>query len=161
MGQSLLAPALCFPNFYQSFPEEFLRVQSKRPKGKESTDSTPIRPRSMSNINARSCYALSLIVDILGASLKSAFVFTLPLVLAACATESTGPIAAGNGTFVVSRQAGALPSGREPLLVQAIGEANAKCSGLGQSMKLISQTENSGPYILGNYPKATVVFSCQ
>lgn len=80
--------------------------------------------------------------------------------LIGCATSSTGSIAAGNDTFVVSRQAGAFPSGREPLLAEAIAEANMKCTGLAKAMKLISTTENPGPYILGNYPKATVVFSC-
>lgn len=82
------------------------------------------------------------------------------LALVGCATSSTGPISAGLDTFVVSRQAGAFPSGREPLLAEALVEANAKCSSLGKTMKLVSTVENPGPYILGNYPKATVVFSC-
>lgn len=84
----------------------------------------------------------------------------LALSLSGCATTSTGPIAAGNDTFVVSRQAGALPSGREPLLAEAIAEANTKCSSLQKSLKLVSTTENPGPYVFGNYPKATVIFSC-
>lgn len=83
------------------------------------------------------------------------------LALAGCATTSTGPMSAGPDTFVVSRQAGALPSGREPLLAEALTEANAKCSSLGKTFALLSTTENPGPYILGNYPKATVVFSCK
>jgi hypothetical protein len=82
------------------------------------------------------------------------------VLLAGCATKSTGPMPAGEGTFVVSRQAGAFPSGKEPLLAQALAEASTKCAGTGKTMKLLSQTENAGPYILGNYPKATVVFSC-
>lgn len=93
--------------------------------------------------------------------MKPTLVLFLPFVLAACATESTGPVSVGSGTYVVSRQAGAFPSGREPLLVEALTEAKAKCSSTGKNVKLISQTENSGPYILGNYPKATVVFSCE
>ena len=111
----------------------------------------------------RSLFALSLSLLVVNGvvSLKPAFAIVLPLMLAACATESTGPVSAGHGTFVVSRQAGAFPSGREPLLVEAIGEAQAKCTNTGKTMKLISQTENSGPYIMGNYPKATVVFSCE
>lgn len=81
--------------------------------------------------------------------------------LAGCATASTGPIAAGPDTWVISRQAGALPSGREPLLAEAMAEASAKCSSMGgKTAKLISTTDNPGPYILGNYPKVTVVFSC-
>ena len=82
------------------------------------------------------------------------------LVLGGCATTSTGPLAAGDGTYVVSRQAGAFPSGREPLLAEALQEANAKCASMQKTMKLISSTENPGPYILGNYPKATIIFSC-
>lgn len=82
------------------------------------------------------------------------------LLLAACATRSTGPIAAGPDTFVVSRQAGAFPSGNEPLLAEALAEANGKCAGMGKTMKLLNSQENSGPFILGNYPKATVTFSC-
>ena len=85
----------------------------------------------------------------------------LLVICVGCATTSTGPVAAGQDTYIVSRQAGAFPSGREPLLVEAVGEATATCAGMKKTLKIISTTENSGPYILGNYPKATVVFSCQ
>ena len=87
-------------------------------------------------------------------------VFVLMSTIVGCGTSSTGPVAAGSDTFVVSRQAGAFPSGREPLLAEALVEANTKCSTLGKTMKLLSTTENPGPYIFGNYPKATVIFSC-
>jgi hypothetical protein len=89
------------------------------------------------------------------------FIALIPLsVLAACATTSTGAVSAGPETFVVSRQAGAFPSGREPLLAEALAEANATCASLKKTFKLVSVSENPGPYILGNYPKATVIFSC-
>lgn len=81
-------------------------------------------------------------------------------ILAGCATTSTGAVSAGPDTFIVSRQAGAFPSGREPLLTEALSEAAATCASLKKTLKLVSTTENPGPYILGNYPKATVVFSC-
>jgi hypothetical protein len=84
----------------------------------------------------------------------------LSLVLAGCGTTSSGPVSAGADTYVVSRQAGAFPSGREPLLVEALAEANAKCGSVRKAMKLLSTAENAGPYILGNYPKATVIFAC-
>ena len=105
-------------------------------------------------------YNLSLIVVFWEFSVKFLFIFGIAVMVAGCATQSTGAIAAGSDTFVVSRQAGAFPSGREPLLTEALAEANTKCSSLGKILKLISQTENQGPYIVGNYPKATVVFSC-
>jgi hypothetical protein len=80
--------------------------------------------------------------------------------ISGCATTSTGAVSAGPDTFVVSRQAGAFPSGREPLLTEAIAEASSTCASMKKSLKLISTYENPGPYILFNYPKATVVFSC-
>ncbi|PKG73015.1 hypothetical protein CXF86_19885 [Shewanella sp. GutCb] len=61
---------------------------------------------------------------------------------------------------MVSRQEGAFPSGNEPLLAEALGEANRFCSSLSKVVKLLNTHENSGPFILGNYPKATVTFSC-
>ena len=115
----------------------------------------------MSDKSSRVTYDMSLIVAIWSVCLKSTPALALTLMLAACATESTGPVSVGNGTYVVSRQAGAFPSGREPLLVEALSEAKAKCANAGREVKLISQTENPGPYIMGNYPKATVVFSCE
>ncbi len=124
-------------------------------------EATSLRPRPMSDNHGLFDLSLSLLVANGVVSLKPVLALLLPLMLAACATESTGPVSAGNGTFVVSRQAGAFPSGREPLLVEALGEAQAKCANTGKAMRLISQAENSGPYIMGNYPKATVVFTCE
>lgn len=95
-----------------------------------------------------------------GFTMKTLLLLPFVALLASCATTTTGAIAAGPDTFVVSRQAGAFPSGREPLLAEAIGEANVTCAAMKKSMKLVTTTENPGPYILGNYPKATVVFSC-
>jgi hypothetical protein len=92
--------------------------------------------------------------------MKLAAVITSLAILGGCATTSTGSVSAGSDTFVVSRQAGAFPSGREPLLTEALAEANATCAALKKTLKLLTTTENPGPYILGNYPKATVVFSC-
>lgn len=82
------------------------------------------------------------------------------IALSGCAGTNTGAMAAGPGTYVLSRQAGALPSGKEPLLAEALAEGNEKCASMGKSMKLVSTSENPGPYILGNYPKATIIFSC-
>jgi hypothetical protein len=93
-------------------------------------------------------------------SMNFLFSVLITITLIGCATSSTGPLSAGADMFVVSRQAGAFPRGREPLLAEALTEANTKCSALGKTMKLVSATENTGPYILGNYPKVTVIFSC-
>ncbi len=81
--------------------------------------------------------------------------------LVGCAQTNTGPMPAGRDTYVISRQAGAFPTGKEPLLAEALVEANARCEVDKKKMVLISTNENAGPYILGNYPKATVVFRCE
>lgn len=92
--------------------------------------------------------------------MKNAVLLFSAVFISGCATTSTGAVSTGENTFLVSRQAGAFPSGREPLLTEALAEASAKCASLNKSLKVISTAENPGPYILGNYPKATVMFSC-
>jgi hypothetical protein len=87
--------------------------------------------------------------------------FVVCLIIVGCAQTNTGPIPAGKDTYVISRQAGAFPTGREPLLAEALVEANTKCDSEKKKMNLLSTTENSGPFILGNYPKATVIFRCE
>lgn len=82
-------------------------------------------------------------------------------ILSGCATTSSGIIAAGKNTYVVSRQEGAFPSGNKPLLAEAITEANIFCSTQDKEVKIIDTHERSGPFILGNFPKATVTFSCE
>jgi hypothetical protein len=81
------------------------------------------------------------------------------LLFAGCAATNSGVVPVGNGTFMVSRQAGAFPSGKEPLLAEALAEANGMCSSLRKSVKIITTNENM--QAIGNFPKATVVFGCE
>jgi hypothetical protein len=60
--------------------------------------------------------------------------------MTSCATSSTGPVMAGPDTFVVSRQAGAFPSGREPLLTEALGEAASACASLGKILNILKDS---------------------
>jgi hypothetical protein len=82
------------------------------------------------------------------------------VLLSGCATTTTGPMPAGKNTYVMSRQEGAFPSGSEPLMAEVLSEANIFCSNQDKEIKLINAIANPGPYILGNYPKATITFSC-
>ena len=88
---------------------------------------------------------------------KVAIVLCL-LFLSGCAATNSGVVPVGNGVFMVSRQAGAFPSGKEPLLAEALTEANAMCTSLNKSIKIITTNENM--QAIGNFPKASVVFSC-
>ncbi len=78
-----------------------------------------------------------------------------------CATTTTGPTPAGDGKYVMSRQEGAFPSGSEPLLQEVLEQADRFCESLGKELELVDSTENPGPYIMGNYPKATITFKCE
>jgi hypothetical protein len=80
------------------------------------------------------------------------------LFLTGCAATNSGVVPVGNGVFMVSRQAGAFPSGKEPLLAEALAEAKAMCASLGKSIKIITTNENM--QAIGNFPKASVVFAC-
>ncbi len=93
-------------------------------------------------------------------SIKISFSFLIFLSVVGCATKTTGPIPAGENTYIISKQEGALPTGNKPLLSDSLTEGNQFCSNQGKSFKLIKTHENPGPYIWGNYPKATVTFEC-
>ena len=85
--------------------------------------------------------------------------FLSSLLLAGCATSTYGPTPAGLNTYVVSRQAGMFPSGKEPLLEESLALANGMCASMKKTVKVINITENMQP--VGNFPKATVLFSCE
>jgi hypothetical protein len=82
------------------------------------------------------------------------------LLLVGCATTTIGPTPAGEKKYVMSRSEGAFPSGDEPLLQEVLEQADRFCKSLNKKMELLDSKENPGPYILGNYPKATITFKC-
>ncbi|MEC7941725.1 MAG: hypothetical protein VX212_15070 [Pseudomonadota bacterium] len=92
--------------------------------------------------------------------MKEIFLGLSLFVLAGCATTTTGPTPSGKGQYVMSRQEGALPSGSEPLLQEVLEQANNFCKSLEKELEVIDTHENQGPFIFGNYPKATIRFKC-
>lgn len=86
-------------------------------------------------------------------------IISLGILLTACASSSSGPVSVGKDTYILSRQSGAFPTGNEPLLIDAINESKTTCISQGKKFKLISTSENT--QIVGNFPKATVTFSCE
>lgn len=84
----------------------------------------------------------------------------ITLLVGGCATTTTGPTPTGKDQYVMSRQEGAFPSGSEPLLQEVIEQATTFCVSLDKELELIDSHENQGPFILGNYPKATIRFKC-
>ena len=88
--------------------------------------------------------------------LKRASVFII-LTLCGCASNS-GVVAVAKDTFMVTRQAATGFSGSGNLKAEALREAAAYCASQGKEMKLVAVTESAPPYVLGNFPKAEVIF---
>ena len=87
-------------------------------------------------------------------------VLSATVLLAACAASSSS-VPIGRDTYMISKQAATGFSGLGNLKAEALGEANGKCSSMGKSMELIGATESKPPYILGNYPRVEIQFSCR
>ncbi len=79
--------------------------------------------------------------------------------LTACASN-TGIVPIGQDTYMVSRQAATGFSGSGSLKAEAFQEANAYCMGQGKSLQVVNAVEAQPPFVLGNYPKAEVQFTC-
>lgn len=64
----------------------------------------------------------------------------------------------GANTYIVTRQAATGFSGAGTLKADAISEASRFCESQGKVLRVVAVTEAQPPYILGNFPKAEVVF---
>ena len=64
----------------------------------------------------------------------------------------------GVNTYIVTRQAATGFSGAGTLKADAISEAEKFCETQGKVLKIVAVTEAQPPYVLGNFPKAEVVF---
>jgi hypothetical protein len=80
-------------------------------------------------------------------------------VIYGCAANS-GVVPMGQGNFMVSRQAATGFSGSGNLKADAFREANQYCADQMKDLKAISAHEAEPPFLLGNFPKAEVQFTC-
>lgn len=82
------------------------------------------------------------------------------LLVAGCATN-TGIVPMGTGQYVVARQAATGFTGLGTLKAEALREAESFCASKGLAFHVTRMSENEGPYVLGNFPRAEVQFDCQ
>ena len=91
---------------------------------------------------------------------NTAIIAVIMLGMTGCATTSSGPIELREGVYMMSKKEGAFPLGLEPLLEETIEEAKSFCASKGKTASIVDVKENEGPFIFGNYPKATITFEC-
>jgi len=88
------------------------------------------------------------------------FVLIVILSVTGCATKTYGPTLIKKNIFLVEREEGAFPLNNMPLTKEAEKIAVNFCNQNNKKIKIMSTKTNPGPYILGNYPKGSVYFSC-
>jgi hypothetical protein len=79
--------------------------------------------------------------------------------LAGCAVN-TGVVNMGQGTYMIERQAATGFPGLGNLKAEAIAEAGAFCAQQGGNFAVVQTTETQPPYVMGNYPRVSVTFTC-
>lgn len=79
--------------------------------------------------------------------------------LAGCASNP-GVIKTGPNSYMVSRQGKTGLAGIAGLRAKAMGDANTYCAQQGMQAQMTSTDQSSGPYILGNFPRADISFKC-
>jgi hypothetical protein len=90
---------------------------------------------------------------------KTITVITL-LLLSGCAID-TGVVPLSNNVFTITKQAGTGFSGIEGVKEGVLQEANRYCGNQNKKLKVISSEQTQPPYILGNFPRADMRFSCE
>ena len=88
------------------------------------------------------------------------YIYPFLFFVGGCASNS-GVVTIGADTYMVSRQAATGFSGLGTLKADAMKEANDYCATLNKTLKVISAEEAEPPFILGNFPKAEVQFTCE
>ena len=67
---------------------------------------------------------------------------------------------AGSGAYFIEKQQATGAPGLGNLRAEVYNEANAFCRQSYADMKVLSFSETKPPYILGNYPRVSLSFSC-
>lgn len=82
------------------------------------------------------------------------------VVLAGCATPTTGVVPRGEGLSTVTRQGASAWVSTDSLRAQAIQEANAHCGMQGKQVKVV-HTKEIQAGVLGRWPESEVLFRCE
>ena len=84
---------------------------------------------------------------------------TMTVLLAGCATPSTGPVARSGDLFTITRQGGGFLISTDSLKAQAINDAESHCAGIGKKYKFVHSKEIQAG-ALGRWPESEVLYQC-
>ena len=87
------------------------------------------------------------------------FSIVLTALIAGCASHS-GIVPMSQGKFMITKQAATGFPGVGNLKAEVMQEAMSFCSTVSKDMSLLAYDETKPPFILGNYPRVELQFSC-
>ena len=91
--------------------------------------------------------------------MRIGFMLILAALLGNCAASSNvAPM--GPNKFMISRQAATGFSGAGSLKEEALAEGGQFCTARQKTLEVTDLTEAQPPYVMGNFPRATVQFVC-
>lgn len=91
--------------------------------------------------------------------MRKSLLLILLVFLSGCAQNSS-VIPMGDNTYMVSRQAASAFTGMGTLKADALKEAAAYCQSQHKELKVIQVIDAQPPFVMGNFPKSEVQFSC-
>lgn len=93
-------------------------------------------------------------------AMRVASTLILFFALTSCASN-TGVVDAGGELYFIEKQQATGAPGLGNLRAEVYAEAQLFCAERGQGFAVSEYNETKPPYILGNYPRVSLSFSCQ
>ena len=92
--------------------------------------------------------------------MKTAIVLSASAFFLVGCASNTGVVPIGKGTYTIAKQQATGFPGLGNLRAEIIAEGSAYCLKSGAEFELIDVQETRPPYILGNYPRSEIKFTC-
>jgi hypothetical protein len=91
--------------------------------------------------------------------IQTMLTFGVFVVLTGCASH-TGVVPMGKDTFMISKQQATGFPGLGNMKAEIISEGSSYCRAQNKEFQIVSTNETQPPYILGNYPRSEITFTC-
>lgn len=92
--------------------------------------------------------------------MKLHLMVVVPVIAFAGCASNTGVVPIGQDAYMISKQQATGFPGLGNITAENIAEGSAYCARLGKRFEVVNIKETQPPYILGNYPRSDVRFTC-